>query len=639
MLKNKYLKLFISFMIGLTMFGCGVKEDGMGLTGDGSGQEEIVSDNMIAEQPGTDEQLSFYSDTIAYSEKSILDVENGGKIIYQAEDDEQIVSVAASEDTVYVTIYEYDGTKVGHDRSYKIIAIDRTESSDGLASENNNSLEIIEELYGYYSDPKLGYYNNTLYVSYTKSVEYSVGNTYYYTYIKGDDGEGYIKGSDNLSQSFSRWDVLDQRFCGDFSSCIQSLNECGLMAMWNKDLSVVYIYDGDGHFIRNFSIDPSVFTIALMDDGLLITRGQGNYYMYELTGADDEPVAVIETDEYYDFLAVDDGYIYYYIREAINSYTYTNHRYFYRYRIGSGENTLLYETDRVTGQPANTNGVNGFTVVDGKCYYLSFEDGALWWFSCDCADENYMAARMEMADDYNGIYDMTSIEVERDVFTCEICGYEYTYGFVTAQLNDSEIPFAEQINETLRELTQVYVDRAVNYIENHRNGDWHDYASVMTNSVFDGVTVYTFEVEGEETEFMCLEVDYSGSVGRLRYLFNLQDGSMITVGDICGISKEDLCELIAEYTVEDFKDDKSGYKYGTEERIYEEAYAYAEENYAQYIRMGPDGVVIEYSQMSMTLPGDRIEVIIPYEALGLRLIEIHGSNESPVYISNAGINH
>lgn len=115
---------------------------------------------------------------------------------------------------------------------------------------------------------------------------------------------------------------------------------------------------------------------------------------------------------------------------------------------------------------------------------------------------------------------------------------------------------------------------------------------------------------------------------KLTYLFDLDDGSIVSVEDILNVSEEEFRTLAAEYTVEDFRENGEKYFSNNEDSIYEDVYKYVD--FDHYMHFSMEGVVIEYSPYELgSFASGFILVTIPYEELGIRLADAYGVDITP----------
>lgn len=626
----KAFKAALVLVACLVMVGCAAKEDNIDEVSDDRNQPEntVVEDNSSEqtdeEEDGQRPVAANYSDSVAWSDDTILDIDNGQQIIYRAENGDMIYSTAASVDTVYAII----GSSDYPETEYRLIAIDR--SADTAES------KVIDELENE-MNVQLGYYNDTLYLTHSAYSGQWIREVDAYE-IQGDGS--FRRTKDDLCEVIEDFMVQGYDFCADFDDFMTCLNEQNILFLRNRDAFIAAAFDVEGSLIREYAVEPDGSYIRTTDGKLMIESSGGVHRIYNLEG--DRVEQIGEFGDSYDktILEIKDSYVYYYTSEPY-AYAHSNY-YFYRYDPTSGTEDLLFETRSVPGQPYVMNGVEGFTVWNDKCCFINYEEGSLWWFVCDLSDDDYDLSRLGIVDEYRGIFDVASVGYEAKSYDCKKCGkVMFEYYIETFTLSESVIPYADKMNEYLQEKIQNYIEAEERYAQTEL-----DYGTDETDSDelchfyetrdmrFDGVTQYTFSLSGVDIDITCLEVDisgyeyYGGAHGypiRERDIFNLQDGSLVTIGDICGISEDEFRSLAAEYTVKDYLESDGEYFFTDEESLYQTVYDYA--GFGCLMHLNSKGVVIEYSPYFLgPYASGYIEVTIPYEDLGLHLTDIYGVN-------------
>lgn len=653
----KYIRMALALLICCMVSGCATVT------------EEIISDNMISrEELGEDaspesaagevdagiepeKTWTYFEEPVWSSEQSVPTILNTGEepeIIYRAGEDTHIVSVTGSKDTAYALIAE--------DSFYKLIAIDR----EAAVREDDGS-QTLEELFPvreidsftdsanfHYYMFHLGCYHDTLYFFWSgKDPQTNEWNSGVYAYESGEDSTAQRIEDDAIVTMITELRAQGYEFCGNVNDFMRCLNAYDRMLWWQD--SVVYSFDTEGNICDKYVLDSSIKNIRTTDGRYLIGTGGDVYYVYDLENVDDGSVI---WDGPVNFFTLSNGSIYYYRQEQYAIYH--NHYYFYRYDMDTGEEILLFETEDIPGQPSAVirNGVSGFSVRGDNCYFLNYDDGSLWWFSCALSGEDHTPVRLGLVQEYRGIFDVGEVVYEHDEYACESCGRVLCAYYIEGiQLSAEVIPCADQINEVLQEIMENEVQAAGKDLESFSEEYQHfsepqDPEYMCDNnhfsdkdfleSSFKGVTQYVFEREGEEAQYLCLEVDFSsywdgggahGTTDNNTYLFNLNDGSRITLGDICGISEEEFRTLAAEYTVEDYRRNSDLYFHREEEDLYESVYEYVDFNVL--MSLSEEGVVISYAPYEFgPYAAGFIPVIIPYEELGIQLVDIYGVNAS-----------
>lgn len=622
-----------------------------------------------------DGQASVY----AYSDRTVIDVSDGGSIVCRVKEDEMIVGAAGSSDTFFVLAYR-EATSTGNEQAeympFTLFAMSKNGSDlDSAVFENGfimagAELEITDPDKGLFLGAGqeidtfpaaifgelLGYYQGKLYMVYhTYEEDGGASQRYAYCYEQQPDGS-FAKLQDTLCMTIM--DLYDQGylFCGDAEDLFTGLNVYDRLLVWKQEESKVYAIAADGSILWEKQIDSRITSIKGTDGGLLLAVGRPEdadgwyYFIYDLEstfsdGSDVKEGVYAWSDG--TCLDVRDGYLYFY---RYNKPAYNQNQYFF-YRCdlydAEAKEELLFETVDIAGQPyqrEGNNGVAGFTVQGDACYYMDFDGVSLWWFSCDLADDAHTLTRLDVVNEYHGIFDMCEITYATDSYRCGNCGeLIYEYYVEGMQLYGDGNPVIDQINETLAEELDSTLTSMKEQLKDYQTSGavWDHLCDSFTNRMtleaeVDGITKYCFRKEGQEEELICLEADYSGyeySGGahgypwRLHFLFDCSDGSEIDMADVIGVSEEEFRVLAAEYTVADYLGENGGLYFKTEEdALYETVYQYAGFDCQMYL--GADGVVVEYSPYHLgPYASGTIEVTVPYEKLGLKLLEIYGVNE------------
>lgn len=662
-------KKIVLILISLVLL-CGCKNENDQIGGDAAGQTG-------------EEQTSVY----VYSDMTVIDASDGGSLVYRAEKDEMIVGAAGSSDTLFVLTYR-DAAAVGNDQTgnmpFTLNAVNRKSDISGTVSGENafitagfelelaGSITSAEQEMNVFpalraakevdvfpasiSGELLGYYKGKLYMIYYLYEENEgVRNLCAYCFEQQPDGS-FAKSQDTLCMTMM--DLYNQGYlyCGDARDLFTGLNAYDRLLAWKQEEAKVCAVAVDGSILWERQVDPKIINIKGTDGRLLFGVGRAEdedrwyYFIYDLEGtfADGSDVkegTYVWSDGSY--LDMRDGYFYFY---RYNKVAFNQNQYFF-YRCNlydaGGSEELLFETVDIIGQPyqrEGNNGVAGFTVEGDACYYMDFDGENLWWFSCGLSDEAHGLTRLDVVDEYHGIFDMGKITCATDNYRCENCGeLIYEYYIEDIQLYGGGDPVIDLINEALAEelggIRTSMEDRLRTYQTAGTAGEHlcDSYTNRITlEEEVNGITKYRFQKEGQDGELICLEADYSGydySGGahgypsRAHFLFDLSDGTKLGMADVIGVSEDEFRALAAKYTVADYLGENGVLYFETEEdALYETVYKDAGFDCQMYL--GADGVVVEYFPYHLgPYASGIIEVTVPYEELGLKLVEIYGVNE------------
>lgn len=674
-----YKKTALILVLGMLLCACtntsGQTEGTPDISGDTAGQGGTGVSDDYAGQMGSGETCVY-----AYSDKTVINVENGGSLVYRIEKGETVVGAAGSSELLFVLTYGEDVSDedVSSDGSRGVSGnglllagaeLDLTTPAAGDTALHMMAIRLstgaeqeIDAFPASVSGEMLGYYQGKLYmIYYIYEEDEGIRRRYAYCYEWQPDG-GFVKSQDALCMTIMDLEDQGYLFCGTAQDLFAGLNAYDRLLVWKQEEAKVCAVALDGSVLLERQVDPRIVYIKGADGRTLLAVGstgnaderfynadERNYFIYDMEGTADDGSDVKEGAYVWSdgsYLGVRDGYLYYY---RYNKTAYNqNQYYFYRsdlYDADAGEE-LMYETQEVAGQPQQregNNGAAGFTVWKDACYFMDFDGKSLWWFACDLSDDAYKLTRLDVVDEYHGIFDAGEILYATDSYRCGDCGelvYEYYLEGIQLYGGDAA---ADRINEALaaemdgtlkdlQERMQTYQSRGP--AEDHVCGSYT--FRVTLEKVVNGTTRYRFRKEGQEGEIACLEVDYSGyeytggahgSPWRSHSFFDLTDGSGIGIADLIGVSEEEFRTLAAEYTVADYLGENNALYFETEkDALYETVYEYAGFDCDMYL--GADGVVVEYSPYQLGPYGSGcIEVTVPYDKLGLELLEIYGVNE------------
>lgn len=659
----KHLKAALVLAACLLLCGCAAGNEVLDEP-DGAIDDAAVSGDSIAEQNDADietaggewpQGIRGYGDSVAWQDNSILDIENGQCVIYRTDAGVRIEDVIAAEDIVYAVL--------DRSKDYCIIAIDREKSIDGETQEEYYRVTEVDVLEGNewgLLEQEFSSYNNTLYMQdYSKDSEPAYS---YYAYVRQEDGS-YVKTQDELCLLMNDLFELYGRHSDSrrsFSASMDYLEEYGLLFF--KSSSTLFFVDTEGNLIQKYTFDmdayPKLEIQAVGERFLLRSSALGwgpYYYLYDPKESGNGSFTQV-LENYDDFISdiikLTDDYIYFYkddFGEDIRSCT------FYRISMDTGEKELLFEAKTTPGQPELRFYDMNYTIWNDCIYYADFDDGALWWFSYDLSDEEHTITRLDMIGDYNGRFDTVAIDSRRGIYYCGECGdWVYYYYIEDVQIADTSIPHWEEINEILKETTDSwtidadargrsrYMDGTVvidpsltepdEYDDDSINHLRHtDYLSQSYMITLSGIGGRTLESLDGSERYDCLELGYYKdqhshqvriySIFIDHLLFDLSDGSELNIGNICSVSEEEFRRLVVEETVAVCQDRYASYFEGMkEEEIYAAAYEYA--GFDCIMSLTQNGVAVLYNRDVFGLEKLYFYVTIPYEELGLRLVDM-----------------
>lgn len=644
-------KKFLAWIMILSCLlpGCSAKEEPV------SGSDHVssagVSTAEVSDNSGNENFMEQQTAVYAYSDTTVMDAETG-KMVFRITDPHSadmgsiITQAVGSEEMLFVLTR-------GKDDEHILTLVDRGGNTTADASELiMQNIDTIPR--DKITDLNIGFYQGKCYVLYDEHDHEAHKITLnIYCYERQPDGS-FVKERDTICETVMKLQEQEYRLCSrrDIFTC---LNEGDFLMMWKREEAKVSAFGTDGNLLWEHSIDPDIVFIRGTDGRYLIGRGdisssedECNYYIYDFGGTDIAKEPIQQGSAYSEgirYMGMQDGYAYYQREEkwAYRRYLYQ----YFRCPLNSvGEEELLFETTDAPGLPDWINGMDDFTLQGDACYFLKFDEGSLWWYSCDLADETHPLTRHGLVEEYRGLFDVGKISYQSGEYLCSDCGaLIYEYYAEQLRLSEEVVPHAEVINPILLGKTEAFEEYAKELGERMASEvcEVSGTGSFVTWHV-EGVTQYAFHKTGQEEELICLEADYLGySYGsggahglpsRARYFFNLADGSEMTIGDIVSVSEEEFRVLAAEYTLEDCRERNELYSYDADGNsysdngvtLYDEVYEYA--GFDKLMHLGPEGVVMEYYPYHLGgYASGFIKVTIPYEELGLELEDIYGVRE------------
>lgn len=661
-LKRMTVFLAAALTVTLTLYGCKPND----IYATDTADPALSADAADAADPtlGADETL--WINTAVHDEEAENIYAFSNTTVFDIKNEEIVFCTADPRDTDAEStdgigwIYQAAGTEdrlftlIGRDGGYVLTVMDRQEAS----SENPgyafrlSAAQDIDTVNGWIGTDSavLGIYQGKLYLLYTFYNRENEGawELHAYCYERQPDGS-FVKLQDELCTTIMSLKDQGYEICGREQDLFTCLNERNFLVMQKQEEAKISVFGTDGTLLLEYPVDPAMGVVEGTDGRFLIGierryARESQYYIYDLAEADPVKSGIFEGLNY-TYLGLYDGYVYYYRKEewAYSRYVYS----VYRYDLNAaGEEEFLFETADLPGQPILSN-ISSIFVRDDSCYFMYFDEGSLWWYSCDLAEEQHPLTRHGQIEEYLGFYDMGEISYQSESFTCPECG-EMLYENYEEQvrLYEDVVPYADVINSALEEKEAFDPEGEWRYYveetdcEDHKGECYYEWC-------FGGASQLAFDRTGQDNTQIYLEVEYWGDYcyigGRLqqlrgRYYFDLmQGGSEVSIGDILGISEEEFCALVAEYTVTERQkldgifpetdtdiDTDTGASW---DDLYHDVYEDIgfDGTYDCSIYLSGEGVVLEYSPFEFeSFETGYLKVVIPYDEMGLTLRDIYG---------------
>ena len=569
---------------------------------------------------------------------------------------------------------------------------DRDEIIAGVGDRGSDYVRLYDKQSDWYSDDLIAYDGRFLYFkSYQKYgndtdysyVVYAVDTKDYEPYLlwKSEPGDGsyidvaeYYKGALHVSVNCSRnaEGHLSDRFenCYTFDEAGQKFVETGsgledlFAAAIARDYNVQgrIAYYADGRQCYSHALDEVGWILAMNEGEYGRLTADGQFTPIKPLWSDGYPYVVTYDDDYIYFTCWDtdsscnilycydvgreraraltipaeevtvlgylDGKLYYSIR-TMEEYGYPVNT-VYSYSGGSNRSEQLYAADSVPGAQF-TPGIEGFRIIGGRIYYITFDTDRLEWVSADAhtSDEAYKSTGC-VVEEVNA-FKYGTVESSSEESACPYCGTTlfryYSENFV---LDDEYSANASVINDFLRQRRDEFFGGMENsdYAPADDSDCEYHLEYPTQNCITDDMMVGDVEMLAGG-KLMTVSMNgywYGGGAhgypNREQYLFDLKTGERITIGDLYKGTEEEYKRIVAEATKEDFLSytyDNSPYFSNDSNEVYNQAYGEASFD-SPNIEYDGEGVTIIYPPYDMgSYAAGYIEVRIPYDRLNINL--------------------
>lgn len=405
-----------------------------------------------------------------------------------------------------------------------------------------------------------------------------------------------------------------------------------------KDEDYYVIYE-DGNCERlDYSFDGE-YRLYFYDSEYAIFKSSNSEHtvvdVYDLKTGKTESVAEFvdkegsNSDYYIDFLnliSYVDGNIYYYVYQEyeLDVVDYT----IYKYDISSGKETLLMSTTSIPGTLGTYKdfgvkyapGLYGFTVSNGKAFYVDYEDGVSKFYVADIEDEGLSnITETDCIVEEYGFFSygsIASLSYQEDCPDCDSVLKQYHVEYFV--LDEKHSDNADKINDLLKEYAQDTVDQLKEDSSEIGSCDYHYFNSYSEHVIDVGVLEekYLYITVSTEIEFQGSSREYEG---RCQYLFDLETGDELFLEDFYDGTEDEFKSLIAEKAVEDYEkgyySGSSPYGVSTSDELYDLAYENAQ--MVGRIIFYEDGILYFFYQYDLgEIYGEiRAEYFITYEEL------------------------
>ena len=283
-----------------------------------------------------------------------------------------------------------------------------------------------------------------------------------------------------------------------------------------------------------------------------------------------------------------------------------------------------------------TAGVSGFDVYQGRYYFAAMEEDSIGWAvlsedeigKTPAEGKAYSGNYLSVWDEKRDFRQYGTVEGIKKTVVSDSYGIDVYEYYQECFKLDPSYEQAERINETLKEIWEGNIRYA-------EDGAAQELSYLTGNDELDGYSrsMYPLSYDNELSRVEVLgsdylTVDYSGyeytggAHGypyRSHYLFDLTTGEEKTLADLYQGSVEEFKDIVAQYSVQNWKDNPDPYfGWDSEDAAYADLYDNA--SLDMLMRYGTDGIEIEYSPYEYgPYAAGYIGVEIPYEALNINL--------------------
>lgn len=407
--------------------------------------------------------------------------------------------------------------------------------------------------------------------------------------------------------------LIESRYTPEYN-----MREFGGIYAYNRDTNTIGILDGKGKCRETMEApdDMSSFT-GVANGYVLCYIAGGNRVIYRLdTGK-------IQTlPDATSILKCSENAVYYYRSEMIATNIWK--RSIYLYDIETETEKMLYAVSELPGDRfSKIAGTRGFRADGAYCWFIGTDgvDGA--WYVYDPTIDEMKPIEGAQPLWHCSYADYGTVVSGSKNAICSFCGKAICWVYAERFVLDNDIPNADKINAYLEEEYKKTLALVEKYETDVEEDEWH--LSEGFKSGYDDIYLSEVKIIG----LHYLQVFYStewygggahGMPGRRYELFDLNTGEHVTIADLYEGDEEAFREIVAEYTVLDWKEDNSQYYSQSEEEVYKAAYASA--GFSMDVEFTDDGIVAVYGPYVLgSYAAGFIEVEIPYEALHMEAVK------------------
>ena len=567
-------------------------------------------------------------------------------------DRDEIAEKIGDRGSRYVNMYDsqgdyYSGTLCGYDgrflyfNTYEIVGTDSTNSYVVYAIDTTD----YEPYLIWRSQPDDGtyidvveYYKGALHVavSHSRDDEGHMGERFENCYTFDEAKKLFTETSAGIEAVFEaaytkNYNVVSRMgYTADDKQCFaHALDEVGWVLGMNDGEYARITADGEVIPIAPL-IDDDYPYIATYDDRYIyFSNWDSQTYQYMIYCYDvgrERARALTLPEESATVLGFLDGALYYSI-QSVPKYGYPVNT-IYSYNGGDGRSTQLYEAKAVPGAQFSP-GTEGFRIIGDRLYYIAFSQDKLEWVSADAHTPGEDAKPVGCVEEELELFRYGKVDSSSEESKCPYCGTTlYKYYAENFVLDDKYSPHADKINAFLKDRSDAFfgsMDNDAYAPVDDSQCEYHlEYP--IQNCITDDLNVggVAFIGDGKYLTVSMTGYWYGGGAhgypNRAQYLFDLETGEQITIGDLFAGTEEEFKDLVAQATVDDFlsyPSDSSPYSVGDSRAVYDQAYEEACFD-SPNIEFNADSVTVYYPPYDMgPYASGYIEVDIPYQDLNI----------------------
>lgn len=612
-----------------------------------AGQTDAQADEDLSAEDETGREDQAEDVLLLAGRKKVVGVQPDGTadLLYEAGEGYYVQSAVYGDGIVFVAVYQEqnsESTDIG-ELERRLCAVEDGEETVLLDIDDTMSWALQME-----------YVDGSLIVEYVME-DYANFNNFSETKVIDftKTSEGWQQG-DRYQKLTELPGFAEGSIYANWKRALESLKSCGELITFDSEGNRLISYDTEGNLLWESALLQDTYDVDEVNSDYTVYSytdypEEDRYDLYDgslilhdnRTGEEQTLFTWNEKSE--DKRAIplkltEDKLYYYQSEEKQEEREVFDRKQIYSYELKTGEETFLYEAGRLAGPPMNTitAGVSGFDVYQGRYYFAAMEEDSIGWAvlsedeigKTPAGGKSYPGAYLSVWDEKRDFRQYGTVEgikktVASDSYDIDV----YEYYLECFQL-DPSYEQAERINETLREIWEGDIRYAedgaaqeLSYLTGSDEPDgysWNRYPLSYDNEL------RRVEVLGADY----LTVDYSGyeytggAHGypyRSHYLFDLTTGEEKTLADLYQGSVEEFKDIVAQYSVQNWKDNPDPYfGWDSEDAAYADLYDNA--SLDMLMQYGTDGIVIEYSPYEYgPYASGYIGIEIPYEALNINL--------------------